>query len=126
MSCVEMVGGVPFVGGGGAGRGRVDENWPFDGILVPSFSSSLAANLNPVEERRAQGCLPRKRALAGGTTELIRRQDEKRRVAPEVVLKASCIFLETIPTRSEDLKCSCAVAAAMVEHPSRYHVPGKR
>ena len=92
-----MVVGVPFVGGGGAGRGRADEDWPFGGIFVPSFTSSLAANLNPVEEKRAQGCLPRKRALSGETTELIRRRDEKRRVAPGVVLNASCILPETMP-----------------------------
>jgi hypothetical protein len=37
MSCVLMVRGVPFGGGGGVGSGRIDDKWLFGGVLAPFF-----------------------------------------------------------------------------------------
>jgi hypothetical protein len=37
MSCVLMVGGVPFGGGGGVGRGRMDDNISFDRLGTSSM-----------------------------------------------------------------------------------------
>ena len=77
-SRVQIVGGVPFGAGGGFGRGFTDDENLCLGALASIFAVLLfAADVESVDDRRAQICWPRARDVVGRAVEPNRRSDDE-------------------------------------------------